>query len=141
MRRLTIASLAILAAAGGLVACATVEQPFVRSPAAAAELARYLDGRVPGKPESCVTSLRADDMITIDEHTILFRDGFNRIWRNELNGPCNGLGRPGYALLTKRTSPSLCRGDIAQVIDTAGGFTVGSCSFGDFVPYVGPMRR
>ena len=35
----------------------------------------------------------------------------------------------------------LCRGEIAQVIDTSQGFTVGSCSIGDFVPYTGRGRR
>jgi hypothetical protein len=75
-------------------------------------------------------------MVTVDERTILFRDGSNKVWRNEVNGPCNGLGRPGTALLTRQfSSGSLCRGEIAQVIDTAGGFTVGSCSLGEFVPY------
>jgi hypothetical protein len=81
-------------------------------------------------------------MVVIDENTLLFRDGSNRVWRSELRGPCNGLGRPGTALLTKQFGGSgLCSGEIAQVIDTTGGFTVGSCALGEFVPYTGPGRR
>jgi hypothetical protein len=77
-------------------------------------------------------------MVVVDERTILYRDGSNRVWRNDMNGPCSGLGRPGTAIVTRQFGGSgLCRGEIAQVVDTVGGFTVGSCSFGDFVPYTG----
>lgn len=81
-------------------------------------------------------------MIVVDERTILFRDGPNRVWRNDVVGPCNGLGRPGTALVTRQFgSGTLCRGEIAQIVDTSAGFTIGSCSLGDFVPYTGPGRR
>jgi hypothetical protein len=141
MQRLTLASLTILASAGALAACATTMQHVQRSPKAMAELARYLDGRTPGKPVSCLPTYRRDDMVVIDENTILFRDGANRVWRNDLRGGCNSLGRPGTALLTRQFGTNLCSGEIAQVIDTSQGFTVGSCSLGDFVPYTGPGVR
>lgn len=142
MRRLTIASGAILSTALGLAACATTGEPQGRSPEAQRELARWLDGRVAGRPQTCLPTYRSGDMVVIDAQTILFRDGPNRVWRTDVNGSCNGLGRPGYALLTRQFgSGQLCRGEIAQVIDTTNGFTVGSCSFGDFVPYTGPRRR
>lgn len=141
MQRLTLASLAILASAGVLASCATTGQPVERSPKALAELASYLDGRTPGNPVSCLPNYRRDDMVVIDENTILFRDGANRVWRNDLKGSCNSLGRPGTALLTRQFGASLCSGEIAQVIDTSQGFTVGSCAIGDFVPYTGPGRR
>lgn len=142
MRRLTLASLAILGGTGVLAACATTGQPEPRSARAQAELSRWLDGRVAGRPQSCLPTYRSQDMVIIDENTILFRDGANRVWRTDLKGPCNGLGRPGTALLTRQFgSTSLCSGEIAQVIDTAGGFTTGSCALGDFVPYEGPGRR
>jgi hypothetical protein len=141
MRRLTLASLTILASAGLLASCATTGTPEPRSPKAVAELASYLEGRVPGKPVSCLPTYRRQDMVVIDENTILFRDGANRVWRNDLRGPCGSLGRPGTALLTRQFSSSLCSGEIAQVIDTSQGFVVGSCSLGDFVPYTGPGRR
>lgn len=142
MRRTTIASLTVLASAGLLASCATTGTPEPRSPKAEAELARLLDGRVPGKAVSCLPSFRSQDMVVIDENTLLFRDGPNRIWRTELRGGCSNLGRAGTALLTKRFGGSnLCSGEIAQVIDTSQGFVVGSCSIGEFVPYIGPERR
>lgn len=139
MRRLTLASLTILASAGVLASCATTGTPAPRSVAAQAELSRLLDGRVAGRAQSCLPTYRSQDMVVIDENTILFRDGGNRVWRTDLRGPCNGLGRPGTALLTKQFGGTgLCSGEIAQVIDTSQGFTVGTCAIGEFVPYTGP---
>lgn len=141
MRRLTLACSLVLATSLGLAACATTPDDNQRSAEAQRELARWLDGKVPGQAQTCLPSFRTQDMVTMDERTILFRDGANRVWRNELNGPCSGLGRPGTALLTRQFGGTgLCRGEIAQVVDTSGGFVVGSCSLGDFVPYTGPGR-
>jgi len=142
MRRLHLATFATLVTAFGIAACATVDRPIVRSAEAQRELARLLDGRVAGQAQGCLQTFRTQDQIIVDENTILYRDGSRRIWRNDMRGPCNGLGRPGTAIVTRQVSGgSLCSGEIAQIIDTAGGFTVGSCSFGDFVPYNGPQRR
>jgi hypothetical protein len=139
MRR--VVALALTAAT--LSGCAYNAAPQPRSPRAAQELDRYLSGRVAGRPQACLPSYRSQDMVVIDENTVLFRDGANRYWRTEMVGGCNGLGTPGRALVTKSIGTAqLCRGDIAQVFDTAaGGFFVGGCSFGDFVPYTGPGIR
>jgi hypothetical protein len=142
MRRLTAISLTVLASAGLLASCATTSAPEPRSAKAQAELSRLLDGRVAGRAQSCLPTYRSQDMVVIDENTLLFRDGSNRVWRSDLRGPCNSLGRPGTALLTKQFGGTgLCSGEIAQVIDTAQGFTLGSCAIGDFVPYRGRGRR
>lgn len=112
-----------------------------RSPQAQQLLASYLNGKVAGPPQSCLPFYRSNDQIVVDENTILYRDGSNRVWRNEMQGPCNGLGRPSTAIVTRSISTTgLCRGEIAQIVDTSTGITVGSCSFGDFVLYTGPRR-
>ena len=142
MRPLTLASLTLLASAGLLASCATTGAPEGRSPQAQAELNKLLAGKVAGKAQSCLPNYRSQNMVVIDENTILFRDGANRYWRTDVRGPCNGLGRPGTALLTRQFGGTgLCSGEIAQVVDTAQGFTVGSCAIGEFVPYTGPRRR
>jgi hypothetical protein len=52
-----------------------------------------------------------------------------------MQGGCGNLGG-GYTLVTKTYGTAeLCRGDIAQVVDLQSHFTVGSCVFGDFIPY------
>ena len=78
----------------------------------------------------------ANQMIVIDDNTILFRQSSNLVYRAEMQGGCSRLGSGAYALKTNRFgSSSLCRGEIAELVDLQNGFSVGSCSFGDFVPY------
>jgi hypothetical protein len=126
----------VLAAAVG--ACAPV-LPVERTPQAEAHLQQLLTGRVPGPPVSCLPDYRSNDMVVIDDSTVLFRDG-RTVYRNDFQGgACNHLCSAFYALLTRRFGGvGLCRGDIAQVIDTGTGMTVGSCVVGDFIPYTKP---
>jgi len=100
-----------------------------------------LAGKVPQPPVSCLPHYRSGDMRTIDENTILFRDGSARVYVAHMQGGCTGLPTGHYALVTHTFGTAdLCRGDIAQVVDTLSRFPVGSCVFGDFVPYVRPGR-
>jgi hypothetical protein len=139
MRTLITAALLATSLAGCTASNAEQGQRSLKSQQT---LDRYLAGRVAGKPQSCLPYFRSDDMIVVDEHTILFRDGPNRVWRNDPLGGCSSLGRPGTALVTRSVGGTgLCRGEIANVVDTANRFVVGSCSLGDFVPYSGPEPR
>lgn len=134
MRHLILSAVAVAT----LSACTAGPDNFQRSPKAQQELDRYLQGKVAGTPQSCLPNYRANDMVVIDERTILFREG-NRVWRNDIVGGCIGLGRPGTALVTRQFGGSgLCRGEIAQVVDTSIGTPVGSCALGDFVPFTAP---
>jgi hypothetical protein len=128
-------SLFLLAAALG--ACTTGPQPGP-SAEAQAHLQQLLAGKVATKPVDCLPHYRANDMVIIDDHTVAFKDGRTVYVNNFQGGVCSNLGRGSYALVTRTSSPSLCRGDIAEVRDTSVGMTVGSCVFGDFVPYTTP---
>lgn len=131
--------LAIALIASALAACTTAPEPMTRSAEAEAQLNRMLAGKTAGKPINCLPSWRSGNMVTIDDNTVVFRDGPNRLYRNDFRGgSCNRLGTGSYALVTRSNSTSLCSGDIAQVVDVANGFTVGSCVLGDFVPYEAP---
>jgi len=107
---------------------------------AQARLNQLLAGKVPGRPQSCLAHFRADDMVVIDDYTIAFRDGTNRVWLNKPPGGCNLLSAGPYALVTHTSIGSTCRGDIASVMDTINHASVGSCVFSDFVPYTTPGR-
>ncbi|RST29657.1 hypothetical protein HMF7854_01550 [Sphingomonas ginkgonis] len=126
----------------GLAACSAYPaDPPTRSARAQAQIARELAGRVPGKPVSCLSNWRSNDMVTVDDRTLLFRNG-RTTYVNHLRGSCTNLGFGGYALLTKQFGGlGLCDGDVARVIDTASGFTVGSCAIGEFVPYTRVANR
>ena len=130
--------MSLLFVATALAGCSTAIEPQQRSVQAEYELGRALHGKVAQKPVSCLSNFRSGDMTTIDDGTILFRQG-RTVYRNDLNGgSCNGLGSGHYALVTKSFGGGLCRGDIAEVRDVSGGFAVGSCVMGDFVPYTDP---
>ena len=120
-----------------LASCSTAPGPApMRTAQKQHEYEQLLLGKVPGQPMSCLPHFRAGDMRPIDDNTILFRDGPGRTYVNHTQGPCNGLASGHYTLVTRQIGSSdPCRGDIAQVVDLTNGMLVGSCVWGDFVPY------
>jgi hypothetical protein len=134
MRGLTIALIA-----SALAGCATAPEPMTRSAEAEAHLNKILAGKTAGRGVTCLPSWKSGDMVVIDDNTVIFRDSPRRVYRNDFQGSaCNRLGTGSYALVTRSNSTSLCSGDIAQVVDVANGFTVGSCVLGEFIPFEGP---
>ena len=127
-------SVSLLLLASTLVGCSTYPPP-PRSQSSEAHLQSLLAGKVAGTPVQCMPSTAKDDMIVIDDNTIVFRDGSRRLWRNDLQGTCYGL-RMGGALVTRSGvgTSSLCRGDVNDVV-SSGGMITSSCILGDFVPY------
>jgi hypothetical protein len=123
-----------------LASCTTAPPtPAMRTAAKQREFEILLAGKTAQPPISCLPHYRSGDMRVIDDETIAFRDGRKRTYVVHMRGGCNELGSGHYALVTRQVgSADLCRGDIAQVVDTLNGITVGSCVFGDFVPYVAP---
>jgi len=130
--------IALLLVGATLASCMGAPQPG-RSAKAESRFQQLLAGKVAGPAVSCLPSYRANDMVVIDDQTVAFREGSRRVWVTNLQHSCSNLGSGHYALVTKRFGGSgLCRGDIGQVADLTNGITVGSCVFGDFVPYVKP---
>lgn len=130
-----------LVIAGAVLASCTTgpPAPTYRAAEKQREFQMLLAGKTPQAPISCLPHYRSGDMRVIDDETIAFRDGSKRTYVAHMAGGCNGLGSGHYALVTRQVgSADLCRGDIGQVVDTLNGMTVGSCVFGDFVPYVAP---
>lgn len=127
-------SMSLILVTAALAACSTGPQPG-RSADAEAHLQQLLAGKTPMQPTSCLPHYRANDMVVIDDNTVVFKNG-RTVYRNDFQGgACSNLGRGSYALVTRTSSDSLCRGDIAEVKDLTNGITVGSCVMGDFVPY------
>jgi hypothetical protein len=128
--------LSLLLLGATLAGCAaTAEQP-TRSASKQEEYQRLIAGKVAGPPVSCLPEYRANDMIVIDESTVVFKQGGNRLYVAHMPGGCSNLGRAPYTMVTRQVgSQGLCRGDIAQIVDPVNRITVGSCVFGDFTPY------
>lgn len=97
-------------------------------------LAKALDGLTPGKPVSC---LPRDRVTTVKGYngTILYVQGKNKLWRNDTNGGCEGLGKHDDIMVSRSTMGAYCRGDIIETHSRSGGHFTGACSLGDFTPY------
>jgi hypothetical protein len=136
----TLPLLLVAAAALGSCTTASPEELAAQAGRDQAKLASLTAGKVAGAPMSCLPSYRSNHMTVVNENVIAFRDGQKRVYINHMQGGCMGLAAGRNALVTQTTGSSLCRGDIAQVLDTASRMNIGSCVFGDFVPYtrVGP---
>ena len=75
-------STALVAAA--LAACASTPQPpRQRTAAAQQDLDRVLAGKVAGAPRACLPLYKRDSMTAVDDNTLLFHDGANRVWRTD----------------------------------------------------------
>lgn len=135
MRNLPLVLVAAVAAAS----CSTAPEQLTRSAEGQREYEQLVAGKVAGPPQACLASFNSRDMVVIDEQTIAYRNGGGRVFINHLRGPCSNLGR-NTALITRSFgSDETCSGDIAQVADLTGsGMVVGSCSFGEFIPYTAP---
>ncbi len=122
-----------------LASCTTGPPVPTRSAQSQREFQQLLNGKVAQRPISCLPHYRSGDIRVIDDDTIAFNDGSSRVYVAHMQGGCTNLSAGHNALVTHQYGTAeLCRGDIAQVVDTLNGFTVGSCVFGDFVPYVRP---
>lgn len=131
--------ISVLMAGAVLASCTTGPPQPTRSAEGQREFQQLLNGKVAQRPISCLPHYNSGDMRVIDDETIAFRSGSSRVYVAHMVGGCNNLSSGHNALVTHQYgSAELCRGDIARVVDTMNGITVGSCSFGDFVPYVKP---
>ena len=97
-----------------------------------AELARLLDGRVAGEPQSCVRTMPSTQLRIIEGTAIVVGRG-NTIYVNVPRHP-DSLDEDD-AMKIRRTSSQLCRTDIVTTFDRTGGIYTGNIFLGDFVPY------
>lgn len=126
-------ALPFIPVAAALAGCMT-QPPPTRTAEAEAQFQRLTAGRVAGPSLTCLPSYRADNMVRIDEGTVVFKDG-DTVYVNRLHGQCDGLNSGFYTLVTRSHGSGLCRGDIAHVTDISTGMVVGSCAMGEFIPY------
>ncbi len=121
-------ALAAAALAGGTTVMARDAVPL--SP----ELAKALEGRVPGKPENCISASRVNGPEIIDNRNILYRQSGARVWRNEMADKCTVL-RENDILVIESYGNQICRFDRFQVINRNSGFPSAYCVLGSFTPY------
>ncbi|MEO7240673.1 MAG: DUF6491 family protein [Sphingomicrobium sp.] len=134
-------SVSLMVMTAALAGCSTAPEPE-RSAKQEAHFQELIAGKVAGAPLSCLPSYRSrDNMVVVDDNTLVFRDGRRRVYVNHIVGGCNNLSSGFYALVTRQYGGmGMCRGDIAEVADLTSGSIVGSCSLGDFIPYTSAAR-
>lgn len=116
----------------------TVQAPPPPVPYTDAGLSQLLAGKAAGAPKSCLSNYRTSTLEMVRGSTVVYREG-SRIWVNHMQGGCAPAQSFGYTLVTRPFGFSgPCKGDIAYVVAPSGGPIVGSCEYGDFVPFDGP---
>jgi hypothetical protein len=126
-------ALTIMAAA--LASTAATAQTGDRATARDIQLMdRWLAGRTPGNPVSCIPHSQIRSTYYVGGRTILYRMRNGTVYRNEPPGGCPGLNS-NLALETRNPTGLLCSGEIAFVRDYSQGFSPGACALGEFVPY------
>lgn len=131
MRRLLIASLALIACGGG--ASALTSNPA--DPASnEARMERALKGLTPGKPVNCITQTRPSYTTEAIGDVILYKVNKKLIYRNDTTGGCTAQNRYD-ALVARNFGTRLCRGNIVNTVDPQSGVQAGGCSLGTFTPY------
>lgn len=105
-----------------------------REATAARDLADALEGRVPGKPQNCISSTGLNGPQIIDSSTILYREG-RRVWRNDLPSSCPSLDRFSV-IIAELHGSQICRNDLFRAVDPGSRIPGPHCRFGQFVPYV-----
>jgi hypothetical protein len=96
------------------------------------QLAKRLEGRVAGKPQSCIDYNSAKTMEVIDKTALVFGWG-DTIY---VNRPRNAeLLDSDDVLVHKSSQSEWCRLDIVQSMTRPGMWFHGTVDLGDFVPY------
>lgn len=121
-------TLAAIALAAGASALAQDSAPLTP------DLAKALQGRVPGKPENCITGSRVNGPEIIDNRNILYRQSGARVWRNELTDKCTVL-RDNDILVIETYGDQICKFDRFRVVNRNSGLPSAYCILGSFTPY------
>ncbi|MDB5697190.1 MAG: hypothetical protein JWN21_2733 [Sphingomonas bacterium] len=106
---------------------------------ARAALDRELAGLVPGRTQACVNQTELRGGLKSFGNTLVYSNGGSTKYVNRTTGGCERVGHDAI-LVTRTSSPQLCRGDIGRTIDRGSHMFAGSCGFGDFVRYQRPSR-
>lgn len=98
-----------------------------------ARLAKMLDGRVAGEPQSCIFAPNSADLTIVDKTALVYKMG-NTYY---VNRPANPRDiSSNEVLVIDRMGHQLCRTDMVQTMSQGTPhFYTGSLFLGQFVPY------
>lgn len=125
------ATVYLITLAAALSAPATVATAKPR-PTPQQQLDKLLEGRVAGKPVSCIDTYINRDTRVIDKTAIVYGRG-RTIFVNRPPHP--ELLRSDDVMVTALPSTRLCDVDVVRLHDRVGGWNRGFVGLGQFVPY------
>lgn len=97
------------------------------------KLAKLLDGRVAGEPQSCIRTLGSRNLSQIDGTALTYRDG-DTVWVNYTRNP-DSIDDRDIMVIDRFSGSSLCRTDQVKLVDRVNGFLSGILLLDEFVPY------
>ena len=126
--------LALSAAAIGLLAAPAVQaDEAVATTKGEQRLAKMLEGRVAGEPQSCIHTIGARSITQIDDTALVYKRG-DTIWVNYTRTP-ESIDNWDYMVIRRFTGSQLCRTDRIETYDRGGNFFSGIIMLDDFIPY------
>ena len=129
--------ISLLAAGAALASCTMSAQAPAPNMQAQTKYQQLLAGKVALAPISCLPTRKANDFVVIDDNTLAYKDGTSRVYINHTTGSCAQASQGHAALVSHQIGQEgPCSGDVVQVVDTLSHQAIGSCSLGDFTPYV-----
>lgn len=97
-------------------------------------LAKLLEGRVAGEPQTCIRSAPTERQRTIDKTAYVFGSG-NTIYVQRTTTPKRINDRETLVIRRFGGTSQLCRQEIIRTVDPLTGIFGGGVTFVDFVPY------
>ena len=98
-----------------------------------AKLAKMLEGRSPGEPVQCITTMRSNGLQVID-HVAVVYDAGSVIYVARPTDRMQ-LGRNDILVIDRFSGSRLCASDVVRTIDRGSGFPTGVVFLDSFVPY------
>ena len=97
------------------------------------KLAKLLEGRTAGEPQSCIRTTPTNNLMVIDKTALVYRDG-RRVWVNRTANP-DSIDDDDILVIKKFSGTQLCRFDQITLADRPTGMFSGVLMLEDFVPY------
>ncbi|MBV9529037.1 hypothetical protein [Sphingomonas sp.] len=117
-----------IAAATVLAACSQAASP------PGADVANLLAGRVPGPPQSCITTDAAENLHAVDAQTIAYGTG-RTIYINHLAAACPAIGPLNTIIVEPGLPGQYCRNDRIRGNEPGSIIPGPSCNLNEWVPY------
>ena len=125
--------IALATAAFGILSSPVLANENAQMTRGEEKLAKLLDGRVAGEPQSCIRTLGSRNLSQIDGTALTYRDG-DTVWVNYTRNP-DSIDDRDIMVIDRFSGSSLCRTDQVKLVDRVNGFLSGILLLDEFVPY------